>query len=109
MVRRLPAVVLACLGAFAAAIPRDAPALPDVQLGQALYESRCTACHDRSVHSRDPRSAQTFQQIRAYVFRWDRELGGLWRSDELDAVAHYLNQRYYHFPCPSPSCDLASR
>lgn len=109
MARRLPAVVPASVAVFASALPLGAAALPDAQLGQALYESRCTSCHDRSVHSRDPRSARTFQHLRAYVFRWDRELGGLWRSDEINAVAYYLNQRYYHFPCPSQSCDLASR
>ncbi|MCO5100486.1 MAG: hypothetical protein M9885_06270 [Burkholderiaceae bacterium] len=78
-------------------------------LGAALYESRCTGCHERSVHSRDPRRAGDFDQIRAYVWRWDRFLGGAWQRDEIDAVAQYLNERYYHFPCPQDLCGVAAR
>lgn len=97
------------LGVAAAFAPASTYAAADESLGRALYESRCTECHDRSVHSRSPRSAQSFDQIRAYVFRWDRELGGLWRRDEIDAVAQYLNERYYHYPCPQDVCGTALR
>jgi len=78
-------------------------------LGAALYESRCTGCHERSVHTRSPRRAGNFDQIRAYVWRWDRYLGGAWQQDEIDAVARYLNERYYHFACPQDVCGLAAR
>ncbi len=78
-------------------------------LGAALYESRCTGCHERSVHAREPRLAASFDHIRAYVHRWDRFLGGTWRRAEIDAVAQYLNERYYHFPCPQDVCGMASR
>jgi len=84
-------------------------AASDDPLGAALYESRCTGCHERSVHSRSPRRAGSFDQIRAYVWRWDRYLGGAWKQDEIDAVAKYLNERYYHFPCPQDACGLAAR
>ncbi len=88
---------------------RGAQAAQADSLGAALYESRCTGCHERSVHSRSPRRAGTFDQIRAYVWRWDRHLGGAWNRDEVDAVARYLNERYYHFPCPQEVCGLAAR
>lgn len=110
---RRPAVVLAAVvhaGLFAAAaVAPPVSAAVDVGLGQALYESRCTVCHDRSVHARNPRSAQTFRQIRAFVSRWDRELGARWRPDEIDAVTQYLNERYYHYACPAEVCGLALR
>jgi hypothetical protein len=72
--------------------------------GQALYEARCDRCHDRSVHGRDKRAARTFAEVRAQVVRWDRELGALWRSDEINVVTRYLNHRYYKYPCPSEIC-----
>jgi len=115
LLRRSRLVALACrttLGAamlLALAPLALAATTPDTALGRALYESRCTACHDRSVHARQPRSAQTFEQIRAYVYRWDRELGGLWKRNEIDAVAAWLNERYYHLPCPQDSCGVARR
>ncbi|OJX06372.1 MAG: hypothetical protein BGO72_10630 [Burkholderiales bacterium 70-64] len=109
MVRTSRLAALACLVALGTGAPPAAHAAPDTTLGRALYESRCTGCHDRSVHTRNPRAAQTFEQIRAYVYRWDRELGGVWTRDEIDAVASYLNERYYHLPCPQGSCGVASR
>ena len=77
---------------------------PDVSRGKALYETRCRDCHGQSVHERNPRTARTVAEIREFVVRWDRELGALWRADELDAVTRYLNERYYHFRCPTSLC-----
>ena len=76
----------------------------DPARGRVLYEARCGACHDRSVHNRAARSAKTFAEVRANVARWDRELGALWRADEIDAVARYLNDTYYRYPCPQAVC-----
>ncbi|HLT27481.1 MAG TPA: hypothetical protein VK047_12420 [Zeimonas sp.] len=94
---------------FSNGVVPPAEAAPVESLGAALYESRCTGCHERSVHSREPRRAGSFDHIRAYVYRWDRFLGGSWRRDEIDAVAQYLNERYYHFPCPPEVCGVALR
>jgi hypothetical protein len=69
-----------------------------------LYESRCSGCHDRSVHARTARAAQSFGDVRGYVMKWDRQTGALWRDDEIDAVTRYLNERYYRFPCPPAMC-----
>jgi cytochrome c553 len=76
----------------------------DTDHGRALYEARCDRCHDSSVHGRNPRSARTFDQIRAFVARWDRELGTAWTVSDINAVARYLNDKYYHFPCPAEYC-----
>lgn len=76
----------------------------DTDRGKALYESRCDTCHETSVHSRAVRSARTFDHIRAFVSRWDRELGGVWTTEEINEVARYLNERYYHYPCPQSVC-----
>lgn len=76
----------------------------DIDRGKALYESRCDTCHESSVHSRAVRSARTFDHIRAFVSRWDRELGQIWTIEEINEVARYLNERYYHYPCPASVC-----
>ncbi len=77
---------------------------PEYARGKALYEARCDACHDRSVHRREARSAKDFGDIRSSVVRWDRELGAIWRGEEIDAVARYLNERFYRYPCPAAVC-----
>ena len=88
----------------AAARPPAAQAAPAGDRGRALYEARCEGCHDRSVHQRSARIARDYAAVRAGVERWDRELGALWRPDEIDAVTRYLNARYYRFPCTGPGC-----
>lgn len=101
--RRAAIALLACLSAASwggAAVAQS----PELERGRALYEARCNDCHDRSVHRRDPRAAKTFAEIRSFVVRWDRELGALWRAEELDAVTRYLNQRFYGYPCPASVC-----
>lgn len=92
--------------AVAAAAVSSAWAQNDLARGQALYEARCADCHDRSVHGRAVRSAASFEQIRAFVVHWQREVGADWQPDEIDAVTHYLNERYYRFPCPTTVCGV---
>lgn len=101
--KRAAIALLACLWAWTwggGALAQS----PELERGRALYEARCNDCHDRSVHRREPRAAKTFAEIRSFVLRWDRELGALWRADELDAVTRYLNQRFYGYPCPASVC-----
>jgi len=98
---RCLSVALVALSLLFATTPGRAA---DTGRGKALYESRCDKCHDLSVHSRDPRSARTFDHIRAFVARWDRELGAAWTDEEINEVARYLNDKYYHFPCPQSVC-----
>jgi len=88
-----------------AAVP-PAWAQTDLARGQALYGARCAECHDRSVHGRPVRSAASFEEVRAFVVHWQREVGASWQPDEIDAVTHYLNERYYRFPCPTTVCGV---
>ncbi len=105
MVIRARGMALAVLSAVTwAAAPGAFAQSPEIARGQALYDARCGLCHDKSVHQRTPRSAKTFAEIRGFVVRWDRELGALWRADELDAVTRYLNDRYYRYSCPASVC-----
>jgi len=76
----------------------------DAERGKVLYETRCGACHERSVHHRDARKAKSFDALRAQVLRWSAEAGGSWSAEEIDDLTQYLNQRYYRFPCPQSVC-----
>ncbi len=82
----------------------------DAERGKVLYETRCGACHESSVHQRHARKAKSFAGVRAEVLRWSEQVGGIWSADEIDSVTQYLNRRYYGFPCPQDMCkaDQAS-
>jgi len=84
--------------------PAAAQAAADAQRGKLLYETRCSACHASSVHNREARKANSFDNLRAQVLRWSAESGGSWTAEEIDDVAQYLNQRYYGLPCPQRVC-----
>jgi mono/diheme cytochrome c family protein len=92
-----------------AAVATVEPLSPELQRGRALYDTRCIGCHDRSVHQRESRLAQDFPSLRAQVIRWNANIGGEWRSEEIDQVAAYLNDRYYKFPCPPEICKTPVR
>ncbi len=98
--RALPAALLSA----AIAMPTLASAQGVAERGRALYETRCIACHDRSVHQRESRKAEDFAGLRREVERWNATAGGEWRAEEIDQVALWLNERYYRFPCPPSVC-----
>ncbi|MGB7543401.1 MAG: hypothetical protein WBM28_15485 [Burkholderiales bacterium] len=91
-------LVVAVIGAAPAAHAADA------ERGRLLYEGRCNVCHDTGVHLRASRKAQTFEGIREQVVRWNNELGGAWRREDIDDVTRYLNSRYYFYRCPESLC-----
>ncbi len=84
-------------------------AQPALERGRALYETRCIACHEKSVHQRASRRADGFAALRAEVARWSATIGGEWKAEEIDAVSVYLNDRYYRFPCPPSVCREPAR
>jgi mono/diheme cytochrome c family protein len=102
---RRPATLVFSLALCAPA----AMAQPAIERGRALYETRCIACHEKSVHQRESRKAQDFATLRREVERWSTNIGGEWRAEELDAVAVFLNDRYYRFTCPPAVCREPSR
>ena len=93
--------LLLLLVALGAALPAAAA---DPGRGRALYESRCTGCHNKSVHQREVRRATTFEGVLAQVSRWNTTLGGDWTVEDIEDVAAYLNERYYKHPCPAAVC-----
>ncbi len=100
-----PACVLAAMLAVALAAPARTGMAADAERGKLLYETRCHACHEASVHNRSARKAKSYRDIRTQVQRWAGEAGGNWTPAEIEDVSYYLNQRYYRFACPPTACD----
>jgi len=112
MIRPHVGILAAVIGSLASGffgLPA-AQAFADAERGKMLYETRCSACHETSVHKQGSRKAKSFEGVRAQVLRWSAEVGGVWSVDEIDDLTLYLNERYYHFPCPQKLCraDQAS-
>ena len=101
-----PAAALLAAALAAAAPPAHAQA---VQLGRALYETRCIACHASSVQQRESRRAADFGALRDEVARWAATAGGAWLDEEIDSVTAYVNDRWYRYPCPETICRAPAR
>lgn len=81
----------------------------DAERGRALYELRCGTCHSESVHGRQKRVATSFEDVRAWVIRWNENLGLRWSPEEIDDVAVHVNATYYRYKCPAQVCKVISR
>lgn len=93
-IRLLGTVLTLCasLGAWAQSPAQNAPR------GELLYTTHCVACHDSQMHWRDQRSVQDWPSLTAAVRRWQDQARLQWREEDITAVAHYLNRRYYRLP-----------
>jgi len=98
-------VLIALAAALCALVPAFAG---DAQRGRTLYELGCGECHSESVHGRAHRVARDMEGIRAWVRRWSGQLNLGWTDGEIDDVAAYLNDTYYHFDCPAATCREVS-
>lgn len=76
----------------------EQPVVPDTGRGQMLYERACAACHTEQAHWREKRLVRDWHGLLHQVTRWNDFTKQQWRPDEIQAVADYLNQKYYHLP-----------
>ena len=65
--------------------------------GELLFENHCLSCHESVVYVRDTRKAKNIADIRVWVVRWSEHLKLDWRTDEVNDVVDYVNQRFYQF------------
>jgi hypothetical protein len=98
---------LAC--ALVALLAMPAASAPDAERGRALYEMRCLTCHSESVHGRQKRVAADFDDVRAWVSRWNENLALRWSREEIDDVAVHVSRSYYGFACPPDVCTVIGR
>ncbi len=76
----------------------------DLTRGRTLYETTCHACHSANLHWRDQRIADSWPALLREVGKWQGNAGQRWETAEINDVAAYLNDRFYHLPCPSTEC-----
>lgn len=76
----------------------------DLNRGRALYDAACDACHTQNIHWRDKRLASSWDTLVREVKRWQGNTGRGWKQDEIHDVSAYLNERFYHLPCPADLC-----
>ena len=87
-----------------AVVAATAARAEDIGRGRLLYETYCVYCHTTKIHSGDAPRVKSWEQLLFEVSRWQREVKQNWGPDDIDAVAHYLDDRYYKLPCPSLTC-----
>ena len=64
----------------------------------------CDACHNATVHWRDKRLVDSWPALLHQVNRWQRNSHQKWEAADINDVAAYLNDRFYHLPCPANEC-----
>lgn len=72
-------------------------AAADIQVGRALHDKHCMQCHDSAVYTREDRRVNSMAGLKKQVQRCELSLGLKWFDDDIENVALYLNQTYYHF------------
>ena len=65
--------------------------------GAALHAAHCVSCHGSEVYTRAERRVTTRPGLTKQVRRCELALGLTWFDDQIEAVAEFLNDRYYHF------------
>lgn len=68
--------------------------------GELLYSTYCDGCHGAQLHWRQKKSATDWNSLVAEVGRWAANTRLEWSRDEVEAVALYLNSRYYRYLQP---------
>lgn len=77
--------------------------------GELLYSTHCIGCHTTKMHWRDGRTATDWAGLVTQVGTWQRANSLSWEQRDIDAVARYLNDSFYHFELPAPSRLLPSK
>ena len=65
--------------------------------GNKLHETHCLKCHTDSVYIRETRFVKSMEALNKQVKRCKNNLGIAWFNEDTEAVAHFLNEKYYKF------------
>ncbi|BAL24317.1 cytochrome c [Azoarcus sp. KH32C] len=68
--------------------------------GALLYATHCESCHNIEIHWRDKSVVTGWTSLESEVRRWQGAAGAAWSSEDIAAVARYLNVLHYHYPAP---------
>jgi hypothetical protein len=62
-----------------------------------FVNTKCVACHDSTVYTRENRRVKSLQRLESQVRMCDANLGTTLFDKDLHAVVDYLNDNYYKF------------
>lgn len=68
----------------------------DMHRGQLLYENHCAACHTPEIHKRGQSKVKNKEDILKFVIKFQNHLKLGWEMSDVEQVADYLNETYYH-------------
>jgi mono/diheme cytochrome c family protein len=77
------------------------PLQTDSSRGKLLYSLHCIACHNEQVHWLANKKASDWPSLIAQVKLWQNISNLKWSEKDVDNVARYLNNVYYHYPTPN--------
>ncbi len=76
----------------------------DPESGQELHQENCISCHqsmmageDGDMYLRDDHIVGSYPSLVTQVRRCEVNLSLQWFDEDVEDVASYLNERYYHF------------
>ena len=69
----------------------------DLENGKSLHDENCLRCHDESKYLRKNRIIKNFQQLHERIRQCELTTELTWFDEEVDDVAAYLNNQFYHF------------
>jgi len=96
-------IILAGLLSVATLLPaatvQAAQAAPAAAIGtgEQLHAKYCTGCHDSSVYTRKDHQIRSLDALNGQLRNCAHMTGQALSEGELQRLAAYLDQRYYHF------------
>jgi len=70
----------------------------DDSAGRSLHEQHCTSCHGSEVYTREDRFVHDLDGLTSRVAYCARNASKVdWDQAQIDAVARYLDDSFYHF------------
>lgn len=67
------------------------------QHGEQAHEAHCNKCHTHTVYTRENRFVKSIEALSKQVKRCKENTGIAWFDEDTEAVAHFVNEKYYKF------------
>ena len=72
----------------------------DIDNGKALHDENCMRCHQENIYTRKNRLIHSFPDLHERIRQCELSADLTWFDEEIDNVAAYLNDAFYHFEMP---------
>ncbi len=109
VLNRLRATLIVMLLCLFTVAPTQAQHRPEYRRGEQLYKAQCDTCHSERIHWRAERQVADLSGLKFQVRRWQRNVLLNWSEDDISAVSHYLNLRFYFFPAAADRAAIDPR